>query len=219
MKNQDKSEAAGSLELERRAGRRTQEERSAETKRALVLGAIRVIAESGYANSTTNMIAERAGVSRGALQHHFASRGDFMIAVLDEMLTSIGFLLPPAALKALPLRERVERLLDFYENAYSTPDYMAALSMWLGDLTQQSHNNHTRKRANQLQEELDREWATLFADVHIPRERLHSVRRLAMDCLRGKAVLQVIGVKTRRPADRQMLVNFMVSQLADGMQK
>lgn len=196
------------------ARRRRQDERSAETKRALVHAAIWTFAEHGYANSTTNMIADRAGVSRGALQHHFPSRSDFMIAVLDEMLNSISFLLPPPDLRELPLRDRIERLLDFYETAYATPDYMAALSMWLGDLTQRSQDDRTRLRANRLQDELDREWLALFAELALPNERLLAVRRLAMDCLRGKAVLGVIGVNTRRPADRQMLVDFMISQLA-----
>jgi hypothetical protein len=38
-----------------------------------------------------------------------------------------------------------------------------------------------------------------------------------MGCLRGKAVLGVIGVNTKRPADSQMLVVFMMSELTNSV--
>jgi AcrR family transcriptional regulator len=62
--------------------RRTQEERSASTQDLLVDTTIRLLHADGYAATTTHRIADEAGVSRGALLHHFPSKVDLMIAVV-----------------------------------------------------------------------------------------------------------------------------------------
>lgn len=62
--------------------RRTQEERKAETRSALIDGAIATVFRLGYGGATTPIIAEEAGVSRGALTHHFESRADLMASVV-----------------------------------------------------------------------------------------------------------------------------------------
>jgi len=63
--------------------RRTQEKRTAETRAALINGAISAVHRLGYGGATTALIAEEAGVSRGALTHHFDSRADLMACVVS----------------------------------------------------------------------------------------------------------------------------------------
>lgn len=62
--------------------RRSQAERSAETRAAVVQAAIQCLYEVGYAATTTSMVVERAGVSRGAMTHQFPSKVDLMEAVV-----------------------------------------------------------------------------------------------------------------------------------------
>lgn len=62
--------------------RRTQEERTAETREALFDAAIAIIHEHGYQAASTSLIAKRAGVTRGAILHHFGTRAVFMAAVV-----------------------------------------------------------------------------------------------------------------------------------------
>ena len=54
--------------------RRSQAERSASTRALLLDATIDSLVEDGYASTTTTGIADRAGVSRGAQMHHFASK-------------------------------------------------------------------------------------------------------------------------------------------------
>jgi AcrR family transcriptional regulator len=56
------------------SARRSQAERSAATRDALLDATIVCLVEDGYANTTTSRVAERAGVSRGAHLHHFQTR-------------------------------------------------------------------------------------------------------------------------------------------------
>ncbi|WP_141014684.1 TetR/AcrR family transcriptional regulator [Nocardioides sambongensis] len=54
--------------------RRTQAERSNESRRRLIEAAITLLAERGYAGASLAAIGERAGVSRGLVTHHFGSK-------------------------------------------------------------------------------------------------------------------------------------------------
>lgn len=68
--------------------KRTQQERTAETRSALVEAAIEVICQQGYDAASTALIAERAGVSRGAILHHFGTRAALMAQVVESVWQS-----------------------------------------------------------------------------------------------------------------------------------
>jgi AcrR family transcriptional regulator len=68
-----------------RSGRRTQAERTAATRTALLDSTIDCLIEVGYARTTTTLIAERAGVSRGAQLHHFPSKAALVAEAVDHL--------------------------------------------------------------------------------------------------------------------------------------
>jgi AcrR family transcriptional regulator len=65
--------------------RRTQSERTAETREALFDAAIECLVDLGYANTTTREVARRAGVSRGAQTHHFESKAELVVAAIERL--------------------------------------------------------------------------------------------------------------------------------------
>lgn len=65
--------------------RRTQEERSATTRKALLDATIDCLAEDGYAALTTTRVAARAGVSRGAQVHHFPTKGALVAEAIGHL--------------------------------------------------------------------------------------------------------------------------------------
>ena len=65
--------------------RRTQAERSADTRRRLLEATIDCIVERGYARTTTTEIARRAGLTRGAQLHHFADRDTLLLAAVNHL--------------------------------------------------------------------------------------------------------------------------------------
>ena len=65
--------------------RRTQAERSAETRSLLLDTTIECLADVGYARTTSAEIATRAGLSRGAQLHHFGSKQQLVIAAMDQL--------------------------------------------------------------------------------------------------------------------------------------
>lgn len=77
--------------------RRTQADRSAATREALVAAARRLFAAQGFAEVSTDAIAAEAGVTRGALYHQFADKIALFDAVLDTVEAEIAVRLAAAA--------------------------------------------------------------------------------------------------------------------------
>lgn len=69
------------------AKRRSQQERSAEMSARLMGSAIDLLHQQGLARTTTSDIARHAGVSRGALTHHFAGREAIISASVADLLS------------------------------------------------------------------------------------------------------------------------------------
>ncbi|WP_242660816.1 TetR/AcrR family transcriptional regulator [Mycobacterium alsense] len=74
--------------------RRTQAERAAETRDALIAAARPLFASPGFADVSMEAIVRDAGVTRGALYHHFADKTELFAAVFEqvegEMATRMG---------------------------------------------------------------------------------------------------------------------------------
>lgn len=69
----------------RPAVRRTQAERTTATRAALLRSARGLFAEKGFAATGGEEIAEAAGVTRGAMYHHFATKHDVFRSVFEEL--------------------------------------------------------------------------------------------------------------------------------------
>ena len=69
--------------------RRSQDERSDETRTALHRATIRLLLDRGYSRFTTADAAAAAGVSRGALTHHFASKEDLVVRSVAQDLAGV----------------------------------------------------------------------------------------------------------------------------------
>ncbi len=68
----------------------TQAERTAATRHALLVAGRELFAAKGFAGTPREDIVERAGVTRGALHHHFGRKEDFFRAVFEQLEEEIG---------------------------------------------------------------------------------------------------------------------------------
>jgi AcrR family transcriptional regulator len=68
-----------------KAARRTQAERAAETRDALIAAARPLFAAQGFAEVALEAIVRAAGVTRGALYHHFADKTELFAAVFEQV--------------------------------------------------------------------------------------------------------------------------------------
>lgn len=202
----------------RTAARRTQDERSAATREALVSATAALIAESGYAAATTTAIAARAGVSRGALHHQFDDRDDLMLAVIEDIMNRINFQLDGRPLQGRPLRERAEALVDHYRSVFAGPTFRAALGIWTGVQGEPALLGRVRDLLRAAQSRFDEAWLTAFADLPAAsRAGLLAARRLAMSTVRGYAVLEMFGTYSAWPQDRAVAVAMVETAIAQAL--
>ena len=80
--------------------KRTQAERSESTRSALVEAARGLFAERGYAGVGTEEIVRAAGVTRGALYHHFGSKLELFAAVYEQVERELAERIATGALAA-----------------------------------------------------------------------------------------------------------------------
>jgi AcrR family transcriptional regulator len=110
--------------------RRTQADRREATRAALLEATVACLVEEGYAKTTTPRIAERAGVTPGALQHHFGSKSE-LLGETRRYLTTKAWeeLLAETPSGELPPDARMEQLLDRIWELYKGPLLQAALEL------------------------------------------------------------------------------------------
>jgi AcrR family transcriptional regulator len=99
-----------------------QQDRSLITRNRVLDAAIEVLLELGYANTTAVIVADRAGVSRGAMQYHYPTKNELMAAAVEHLAARIGDDLRKAA-KRLPVdgQDRTSMVIDLLWAASSGP--------------------------------------------------------------------------------------------------
>lgn len=114
-----------------RAVREPQQDRSRATRLRLLETAVECLAELGWANSSVVVVAERAGVSRGAAQHHFPTHEALFTAALAHM-AEVRMSEFRREVEALPQgADRTVQVLDLVTGIYRGPVFRAALQMWV----------------------------------------------------------------------------------------
>lgn len=114
------------------APRRTQQQRREETRLRLLDATIGCLVEYGFAGTTTHRVQERAGVSRGALLHHFVSKAD-LLAAATHHVTELRLAHIRTETECGP-HDR-EKGLALLRSAMSGPHFLAGLELWLAART------------------------------------------------------------------------------------
>ena len=92
--------------------RRSHAERTAETRARVMAAVVASIAEVGYQRSTAAEIARRAGVTWGAVQHHFGDKDGILMAVLEEAFDDFARLHAKSPKEGEGIEKRVSLFID-----------------------------------------------------------------------------------------------------------
>jgi len=60
-----------------------QESKSSEMREIILEAALDCLADHGYASTTNSLVCEQAGISRGAMLHHYRTRQDLIVATIE----------------------------------------------------------------------------------------------------------------------------------------
>ncbi|MFF2085254.1 TetR/AcrR family transcriptional regulator [Nocardia sp. NPDC058176] len=109
------------------------QDRSRATRQRLLEATIDCLAETGWAAATVSVVAERAGVSRGAAQHHFPTREDLITGALEYMFDTR---MDQSTAEAATISEvaegegRTRAVVSGLVESYTSPLFKAALQVW-----------------------------------------------------------------------------------------
>jgi AcrR family transcriptional regulator len=171
--------------------RRSQAERSAATRDALLDATIACLVEHGYANTTTSRVAERAGVSRGAHLHHFQTRQALVAAAMERLAERRGAELLAAAEDLPQGRERLVQGLDLLWASYANPLFQAALDLWSHART----DADLRERLVPVERRLDRQTLAITRQLFpaiAEQPDFDRLIELAVSTIRGLALLDTL---------------------------
>jgi AcrR family transcriptional regulator len=114
---------------------RTQAERSEHTRELLLDATIDCLVEVGYARTTVHEICLRAGLSRGAQQHHFTTKAELMASALQHLFARLSQEVLASAEQLPPGPERITTGIDLLWRAYSGTLSTAAMELWVAART------------------------------------------------------------------------------------
>ena len=109
--------------------RRTQAERRDETRRAILDATVACLIELGYSRTSTLEVQKRAGVSRGALLHHYPSKAGLLVAAVRHLAELRGTELTAKA-AALPNGgDRVDAVMDLLWESSNGPLFQVSMEL------------------------------------------------------------------------------------------
>lgn len=108
-------------------GRRTQQDRARSTRAALIAAARELFTERGYAAVPAEEITRRAGVTRGALYHHYADKHELFAAVVDGLETELTAEIAAAAAAAPDRPSAMLAALTCFLDACRRPEIVRIL--------------------------------------------------------------------------------------------
>ncbi|MCT2592676.1 TetR/AcrR family transcriptional regulator [Streptomyces sp. N2-109] len=187
-------------------GTAPKQDRSRATRQRLLESAVTCLAERGWSGSTVTLVAEHAGVSRGAAQHHFPTREDLFTAAVEYVAEQRS-----AVLRDLPAPATTEAAVEMIVDLYTGPLFRAALHLWVAA----SNEPQLGPRVAALEARIGREThrmalALLGADERTPGVR-ETVQGL-LDMARGLGLANLLRDDTPR---RNRVVAQWASLIAD----
>ena len=197
--------------------RRTQDERTAATRHLIIQATLKLLANEGLIATTTRAIAAEAGISRGALQHHFRSYDDLMVEVVGgEISEQLHFRWDIGELRSKQLTIRVDLVLDHYYGVFSSPVFLAIIPMLVHPTP--FFGKRIAKRLVELQKSINGVWLELFSDVGVSDDEIADMRRVAMSAIRGFALRERYGERGAWTKYSAVLRKMIMAHLLLGTQ-
>ncbi|MBZ9863542.1 TetR/AcrR family transcriptional regulator [Mesorhizobium sp. CA12] len=107
--------------MQQESGRRSNRDRTEATRADLIRAARKLFTEKSYAETGTPEIVAEAGVTRGALYHHFADKQALFAAVVEQEAAAVAAEIDHASPPSLSARDALVAGSDAYLEAMQAP--------------------------------------------------------------------------------------------------
>jgi AcrR family transcriptional regulator len=171
---------------------RSQQERSRVTQQRLLDATIEALVENGWSGATTTVIAEMAGVSRGAQLHHYPTKARLVAAAVEHLTSRRADELRVEA-SSLPAHEphRIERVVDLLAASFTGPLFTAAIEVWVAART----DDALREALEPLEATIGRELYRLAVDLldaDDDRSEVRETIQATLELMRGLGIANLL---------------------------
>lgn len=168
--------------------RKTQLERSLETREKIVQAAIKMMGLHGYAGFRVADVSDAAGVSRGAQTHHFPSKAALTIAVVDTLFDAAAESSRQRIANITPNDDVIQAMIEDASNFFLGKDFTMGLDLLASaerDPELREGVRATAKRTRTLVEDM---WIGLLLSRGLTRDDAEDILWLIFSAIRGLSV-------------------------------
>jgi AcrR family transcriptional regulator len=196
---------------------KTQDERSAGTRRAINDATIRSLIEHGYSATTTSAVCAGAGVSRGALTHHFASKQEMMISAVSHLSEVSEHRLSEGARSLPDGPDRTRAVIEMLWDSFTSDLFYASLELWNAARTDPALHEALYSAEHRLGERHRILAAELFGEPLSVHPQFGRMVGMMFHQLRGAAVTRILSLRSNaqdRVVDDLVLMFTAISEPA-----
>jgi AcrR family transcriptional regulator len=174
-----------------------QEQRTRVMRQRLLDATVECLVEFGWSGTSTTLVSQRAGVSRGAQLHHFPTKADLVLAAVEHLSDARRQELRAAAAELPTGRRRTRAVLEMLATHFTGPVFAAALELWVAARTDEA----LREAVGPLEQRLGRETHRSTVELLGVDESQPGVREVVqatLDLVRGLGLADTITDDARR---------------------
>lgn len=168
-------------------GRKTQAERSAETQQRIMEAAVRLIRDRGYANFRTAEVARIAGVSRGAMLHHYPTKDDLVYATLQFVYDKSLARTMRQVSRPRGDEDVLESIIEDAKAFFFQDDFFIGLDIGMAT-PDNAFRDRTRQMAKQARLPAEKAWLDVLVASGVPPQIAEDILWLTLSIVRGFAV-------------------------------
>jgi AcrR family transcriptional regulator len=170
------------------ARRRTQAERSEETRTRILKAAANLIRKRGYARFRTAEVAEEAGLSRGAQLHHFPTKDSLVVATLEYVFEQAQALSRRRASAVNRPRDLIEAVIEDAREFFFSEHFKVAIDIVLSTSTDQSVRKQILDISRKARRPVETAWTGALAASGVPGQLASDIVALTLSLVRGMAL-------------------------------
>jgi AcrR family transcriptional regulator len=165
----------------------------------LLEATLQCLVERGWSGTSTTLVSERAGVSRGAQLHHFPTKNDLVVAAVEHIASVRRDELAGAVAALPPGERRTRQVLGLLGDHFSADVFAAALELWVAART----DPQLLAAVGPLERQTGRETHSLTVEMLDVDESQAGARELVqatLDLIRGLGLASTISDDDARRA-------------------
>ena len=168
--------------------RRTQAERTEETRRKILDAAVGLLGERGYAGLRTAEVAAAAGVSKGAQTHHFPSKDALVVAVVEHVFRRAGELARTRAHRATSVDAAIKALMADAQEFFFSELFLIALDLAIQGRLQDTPDEAVAQLSAATRLPVEAHWREALVQSGVPERVADDLLWLTLSIVRGLAI-------------------------------